>query len=164
MKHFFKFLSLFSFLILFSGCYTYQMSSWNDDDGIYVSSIRNYNYGQYFSDLANEIIEEYDNSAIVDSEDTDNLPWGYKPDQTQIFIDFYPRYVTPGCTTEADEVSRDYKKFKKQGIEVVGISKDDVDSHKNCCDKMKIPYILLSDIDKEVSKKLLTIIRKFTSS
>tara|TARA_B100000809_G_scaffold257070_1_gene298006 strand:+ start:391 stop:1299 length:909 start_codon:yes stop_codon:yes gene_type:complete len=68
------------------------MSSWNDDDGIYVSSIRNYNYGQYFSDLANEIIEEYEDSGIVDSEDPDNLPWGYKPDQTQIFIDFYPRY------------------------------------------------------------------------
>ena len=92
MNHFFKFLSLVSFLILFSGCYTYQMSSWNDDDGIYVSSIRNYNYGQYFSDLANDIIEEYEDSGIVDSEDSDNLPWGYKPDQTQIFIDFYPRY------------------------------------------------------------------------
>ena len=92
MNHFFKFLSLVSFLILFSGCYTYQMSSWNDDDGIYVSSIRNYNYGQYFSDLANEIIEEYEDSGIADSEDPDNLPWGYKPDQTQIFIDFYPRY------------------------------------------------------------------------
>ncbi len=92
MNHFFKFLSLVSFLILFSGCYTYQMSSWNNDDGIYVSSIRNYNYGQYFSDLANEIIEEYEDSGIADSEDPDNLPWGYKPDQTQIFIDFYPRY------------------------------------------------------------------------
>jgi len=91
MKHFFKLLSLFSFLILFSGCYTYQMSSWSDDDGIYVSSTRNYNYGQYFSDLANEIVEEYEDSGIADSEDPDNMPWGYKPDQVQIFIDFYPR-------------------------------------------------------------------------
>ena len=91
MKHFFKFVGLFSFLILFSGCYTYQMSSWNDDDGIYVSSIRNYNYGQYFSDLANEIVEEYEDSGIVDSEDPDNMPWGYKPDQIQVFVDFSPR-------------------------------------------------------------------------
>jgi peroxiredoxin Q/BCP len=68
-------------------------------------------------------------------------------------IYFYPRDFTPGCTTEADEFSKDYKKFKKSGIEVVGISKDDVDSHKKFCDKMKIPYILLSDIDTEVSKK-----------
>ena len=91
MKHFLKFVSLFSFLILFSGCYTYQMSSWNDDDGIYVSSIRNYNYGQYFSDLANDIVEEYEDSGVVDSEDPDNMPWGYKPDQIQIFVDLYPR-------------------------------------------------------------------------
>ena len=77
--------------MLFSGCYTYQMSSWNDDDGIYVSSIRNYNYGQYFSDLANEIVEEYEESGIVDSEDPDNMPWGYKPDQIQVFVDFSPR-------------------------------------------------------------------------
>ena len=68
-------------------------------------------------------------------------------------IYFYPRDFTPGCTTEADEFSKDYKKFKKAGIEIVGISKDDVNSHKKFCDKMKIPYILLSDIDTEVSKK-----------
>ena len=68
-------------------------------------------------------------------------------------IYFYPRDFTPGCTTEADEFSKDYKKFKNAGIEIVGISKDDVDSHKKFCDKMKIPYILLSDIDTEVSKK-----------
>ena len=32
---------------------------------------------------------------------------------------FYPRDFTPGCTTEADEFSKDYKKFKKAGIETV---------------------------------------------
>ena len=68
-------------------------------------------------------------------------------------IYFYPRDFTPGCTTEADEFSKDYNKFKEAGIEIVGISKDDVDSHRKFCDKMKIPYILLSDVDTEVSKK-----------
>ena len=43
---------------------------------------------------------------------------------------FYPRDFTPGCTTEADEFTKDYSKFKKAGIEVVGISKDDVKSHR----------------------------------
>ncbi|RMW37574.1 MAG: peroxiredoxin, partial [Candidatus Nitrosopelagicus sp.] len=33
---------------------------------------------------------------------------------------FYPRDFTPGCTTEADEFSKDYKKFQKEGIEVIG--------------------------------------------
>ncbi len=68
-------------------------------------------------------------------------------------IYFYPRDFTPGCTTEADEFSRDYKKFKKSGIDVLGISPDDVDSHKKFCKKMEIPYTLLADTNKEVSKK-----------
>jgi len=68
-------------------------------------------------------------------------------------IYFYPRDFTPGCTTEADEFSKDYKKFKKSGIEVLGISPDDVDSHKKFCVKMGIPYTLLADSDKVLSKK-----------
>jgi len=66
---------------------------------------------------------------------------------------FYPRDFTPGCTIEADEFSKNYSKFKKAGIEVVGISKDDVKSHRKFCDKMNIPYILLADVDTDVCKK-----------
>lgn len=65
---------------------------------------------------------------------------------------FYPRDFTPGCTTEADEFSRDYQKFRKAGIEVVGISPDDVKSHRKFSDKMNIKYPLLSDEEKEISK------------
>jgi len=68
-------------------------------------------------------------------------------------IYFYPKDFTPGCTTEADEFSRDYKKFKKSGVDVLGISPDDVDSHKKFCKKMGIQFTLLADTNKEVSKK-----------
>ncbi len=68
-------------------------------------------------------------------------------------IYFYPKDFTPGCTTEADEFTKDYNKFKKVGIEIVGISKDDVESHKKFCQKMKIPYILLADTNTDVAKK-----------
>jgi peroxiredoxin Q/BCP len=68
-------------------------------------------------------------------------------------IYFYPKDFTPGCTTEADEFSKEYKKFQNAGIEIIGISKDDVDSHKKFCEKMKIPYTLLADTDTKVSKK-----------
>ena len=68
-------------------------------------------------------------------------------------IYFYPKDFTPGCTTEADEFSKEYNKFKKAGIEILGISKDDVDSHKKFCEKMKIPYILLSDTETKVAKQ-----------
>ena len=68
-------------------------------------------------------------------------------------IYFYPKDFTPGCTTEADEFSKDYLKFKKNGIEVIGISPDDVDSHKKFCDKMGIKFPLLADTEKEISQK-----------
>lgn len=66
---------------------------------------------------------------------------------------FYPRDFTPGCTTEAAEFARDYKKFKSAGVEIVGISPDDVDSHKKFGDKMSVPFILLADTETEVAKK-----------
>ncbi len=65
---------------------------------------------------------------------------------------FYPRDFTPGCTTEADEFSRDYSKFKRNKIEVIGISPDGVESHKKFCDKMGIKFPLLADVKNEVSK------------
>ncbi|MCA9826861.1 MAG: thioredoxin-dependent thiol peroxidase [Nitrosopumilus sp.] len=65
---------------------------------------------------------------------------------------FYPKDFTPGCTIEADEFSKDYKKFQKEGIEIIGISPDDVESHKKFCDKMRIKFSLLADTDKEISK------------
>ena len=67
-------------------------------------------------------------------------------------IYFYPKDFTPGCTTEADEFSKDYKKFQKAGIEVIGVSPDDVDSHRKFCDKMGIKFPLLADTEKEISK------------
>ena len=76
---------------------------------------------------------------------------GFKGKKYVIY--FYPKDFTPGCTTEADEFSKDYKKFQKEGIEIVGISPDDVESHRKFCDKMGIKYLLLADVDKTVSKQ-----------
>jgi peroxiredoxin Q/BCP len=66
---------------------------------------------------------------------------------------FYPKDFTPGCTTEAAEFARDYKKFKNAGIEILGISPDDEESHKKFGEKMKVPFILLADTDIKVAKK-----------
>ena len=66
---------------------------------------------------------------------------------------FYPRDFTPGCTIEADEFSKEYAKFKKIGVEIIGISTDDTESHKKFVEKMGIPYVLLSDTDSAVCKK-----------
>ena len=66
---------------------------------------------------------------------------------------FYPKDFTPGCTMEATEFSRDYKKFRDAGIEIVGVSPDDEESHQKFRSKMGMPYPLVADTENEVSKK-----------
>lgn len=70
-----------------------------------------------------------------------------------VVIYFYPKDFTPGCTTEAAEFSRDYAKFSKAGIEVVGVSPDDQESHDKFRAKMGIPYPLAADTDKSTAKQ-----------
>ncbi|NKA17032.1 MAG: peroxiredoxin [Alphaproteobacteria bacterium] len=62
-----------------------------------------------------------------------------------LVIYFYPRDNTPGCTNEAKDFSKLYKEFKKLNCEIVGISKDNIESHKKFISKFKIPFQLLSD-------------------
>lgn len=88
--------------------------------------------------------------AVMDSNGNKVKSSDFKGKKHAIY--FYPKDFTPGCTTEADEFTKDYKKFQKEGIEIVGISPDDVDSHKKFCDKMGIKFPLLSDVNKEISK------------
>ena len=69
-----------------------------------------------------------------------------------VVVYFYPRDFTPGCTTEAMEFSRDYKKFAGAGIEIVGVSPDSEESHDKFREKMGIPYPLAADTENEASK------------
>lgn len=69
-----------------------------------------------------------------------------------VVVYFYPKDFTPGCTMEATEFGRDYKKFKDAGIEIVGVSPDDEESHDKFRRKMGMPYPLVADTEKEVSK------------
>ena len=62
-----------------------------------------------------------------------------------LVIYFYPKDNTPGCTNEAKDFSKLYRKFKKLNCEIVGISKDNIESHKKFISKFKIPFQLLSD-------------------
>lgn len=65
---------------------------------------------------------------------------------------FYPRDDTPGCTTEACNFRDNIYAFKAIGASVVGISVDDVDSHREFAEKYRLPFILLADTGGSVSK------------
>jgi peroxiredoxin Q/BCP len=64
---------------------------------------------------------------------------------TWLAVYFYPKDQTPGCTTEACNFRDNIFAFKAIGAEVVGISLDDVDSHKEFSDKYKLPFVILAD-------------------
>ena len=64
---------------------------------------------------------------------------------------FYPRDDTPGCTTEACNFRDSIYAFKAIGAAVVGISVDDVESHKAFSDKYKLPFTILAAPDPHTS-------------
>ena len=65
---------------------------------------------------------------------------------------FYPRDDTPGCTTEACNFRDNIYAFRAIGAAVVGISVDDVESHKEFSDKYKLPFTILADEDGTTAK------------
>jgi len=71
----------------------------------------------------------------------------------KIVLYFYPKDDTPGCTKEACAFRDSYEVFTDAGAEVVGISSDDIDSHRRFSEKHKLPFILLSDNDSKVREK-----------
>ncbi|MDR5590897.1 peroxiredoxin [Christiangramia sp. SM2212] len=65
---------------------------------------------------------------------------------------FYPKDFTPGCTKEACSFRDSYEDFKELGAEVIGISADSSKSHSKFINKYNLPYVFLSDEDKQARK------------
>lgn len=65
---------------------------------------------------------------------------------------FYPRDDTPGCTKEACNFRDNIYAFKAIDAAVVGISVDDVESHKKFSDKYQLPFTILADENSETAK------------
>jgi peroxiredoxin Q/BCP len=65
---------------------------------------------------------------------------------------FYPKDDTPGCTKEACNFRDNIYAFKAIDAAVVGISIDDVESHKEFSDKYKLPFTILADEDSTTAR------------
>lgn len=70
---------------------------------------------------------------------------------------FYPKDGTPGCTIEAQEFRDAYAGLQKSGIEVIGISTDDIESHKTFCAAQNISFPLVADPTKAITKSYETL-------
>ncbi|ADB86401.1 peroxiredoxin [Saccharolobus islandicus] len=67
-----------------------------------------------------------------------------------IVIYFYPKDDTPGCTREACAFRDNWDLLKDYDVVVIGVSSDDINSHKKFKEKYKLPFILVSDPDKKI--------------
>ncbi len=69
-----------------------------------------------------------------------------------VVVYFYPKDFTRGCTAEACSFRDSYEAFKDLRAEVIGISSDSQDSHRDFAQQHHLPFILLSDADGSVRK------------
>jgi peroxiredoxin Q/BCP len=69
-----------------------------------------------------------------------------------VVLYFYPKDQTPGCTREAHNFQVDQSKYAARHAVVIGVSVDNVDSHKKFCAKEGLNFELLADTDGEVSR------------
>lgn len=69
-----------------------------------------------------------------------------------LVIYFYPKNFTPGCTKEACSFRDSFEDFTDLGAKVVGISNDSEASHLKFANRYKLPFTLLADASKKVSR------------
>jgi peroxiredoxin Q/BCP len=69
-----------------------------------------------------------------------------------VVLYFYPKDGTSGCTLEAHNFQRDIQKYQALNAEIVGVSVDTPDSHKQFCAKQDLHFKLLADTEKKVSE------------
>ncbi len=73
----------------------------------------------------------------------------YRNDKNVILY-FYPKDDTPGCTIEANDFTRLSSEFARHDTVIIGVSKDDCNSHRAFVDKYGLKVELLADTSGEV--------------
>ena len=63
----------------------------------------------------------------------------------RVVLYFYPKDNTPGCTRQACAFAGALGEYQRRGIEVIGVNRDSVATHKKFAEKHSLPFRLLSD-------------------
>jgi len=70
----------------------------------------------------------------------------------KVVLYFYPKDDTPGCTTEACSFRDTLPQFGKMDAVILGVSPDDVESHRKFKAKFQLPFALLADTDHAIAE------------
>ncbi|WP_066369481.1 thioredoxin-dependent thiol peroxidase [Neobacillus fumarioli] len=69
-----------------------------------------------------------------------------------VVLYFYPKDMTPGCTTEACDFRDRFENFSELNAVILGISPDPVERHQKFVEKYGLPFLLLADTDHKIAK------------
>jgi thioredoxin-dependent peroxiredoxin len=69
-----------------------------------------------------------------------------------VVLYFYPKDMTPGCTTEACDFRDYHQRFQEVNAVIIGISPDPVKRHEAFIKKYGLPFILLADVEQKVAE------------
>ncbi len=70
----------------------------------------------------------------------------------KVVLYFYPKDMTPGCTTEACDFKDYFTRITDLGAVILGVSCDPIGMHEKFIDKYELPFLLLSDVDHQVAE------------
>lgn len=71
----------------------------------------------------------------------------------RVILYFFPKASSAGCTRESIGFAHYYPSFRDQGVEIVGISVDDVPDQKRFGEECSLPFPLVADPEKEIARR-----------
>lgn len=69
-------------------------------------------------------------------------------DDKKLVLYFYPKDMTSGCTSQACSLRDNYQALQAQGYEVLGVSVDPAQKHRQFIEKNQLPFHLIADVEK----------------
>ncbi|WP_158553457.1 thioredoxin-dependent thiol peroxidase [Peribacillus saganii] len=69
-----------------------------------------------------------------------------------VVLYFYPKDMTPGCTTQACDFRDRYEEFQELNVVIIGVSPDPVRQHQKFAEKHSLPFLLLADEDHKAAE------------
>ncbi|MBY6052095.1 thioredoxin-dependent thiol peroxidase [Cytobacillus firmus] len=69
-----------------------------------------------------------------------------------VVLYFYPKDMTPGCTTQACDFRDQHQNFADVNAVVLGVSPDPLSRHEKFIEKHALPFLLLADEDHKVAE------------
>lgn len=94
-------------------------------------------------DVAPEFSADSDDAGSVSSADLMG---------SKYVLYFYPKDMTPGCTTQACDFRENLDAFNAKGYRIIGVSPDRVDSHAKFREKHDLNFTLLADPDHTIAE------------